>query len=1233
MKRWLTILPLFTLSFIFALDDNVKDQDAIQQEKSMVVGNDVTVPIDINNLQRIRKTEQFKERTLEYNNVRLKKGNSLKKNFRLDGGDIEGANFSDIKKKMDRKREVDKRKKYNNIPNLQEQINRSFHMPEKSKAFREASLKRKNSLRQKYQVESKSTSTNNIFNRNIPGNLNPGQWNSRDSWWVETFDTDATPGADLAFTSDYTWNWWGWGTAAVSEGNLNLTGAADPFGEYTSWVQIDGTIDPDVEINPTNALIAARVKFSTIATQPHNDYFHFAVAIDPSFLSNLNLYTMYASPSEGVIGSYYWQEAAWDSVSTSEVIYDQYFWQVVAVDGDTVSVWALPDTAEYIPDEPDYMFSINNVTDVVEPLETLLLVGHSSSDSSSVHIDEVYYSTLDDFDDSEFEYAGSFEGSDYYFSTSEGTWHEADDMSDNAGGHLVTISSEEENDFVISLMQQIGSNGWIGFTDEATEGDWVWTTGEDVVYTNWAAGEPNDDGDQDCGQIYWNGEWDDIECDVERPFIMEVDNYIDLEFSNFTIELNGEEDAELAAGNPLVVTITFDSSGAESNAGLMHIFYDINMNGELSDDDFIVVGDIIIVDNDEFDENPAVGIVQATFDPNDPWDDDLGILFWLTMQNTTWFFAGLDFDNGGYYDVATLDVTGWNPPAMGASISGSVDPATPSLLTWAWGPNTYYYPYAAMTDANGVYEMDTDAGGYDVSMLDIFGLLGPNMVITPNYQWVDVDGGITDVNFELLELTTMVHGYVQDYDDFSPLMDVSINFWNDSLGIYSYGWTDSDGYYETWVLGDNYYNVDAWANGYNSFYEDLVYIDDSEDVWYYITLESLGDINSVIHGYVYDNYGQTIPYANVDAWSEEIGYSVYTQTDDYGWYSLEVIGGYDYYVNAWSEGLVSYAEYVYAGENEEIWIDFYLGDLWYEAPPEILYAADVPNDQGRQMRLVWHPGQPGYWNYFTQYSIWRLVPYDEEEIWDFVTTVPWHGMQAYSTVVPTLGDSTAAGILWSTFMVTAHTEDPNYFLDSWPAVGYSVDNLPPGVPTGFTAAIGGSGIELVWDISSDEDFQYFRLDKSTDQNFGSYQSIETINTTYMDTEYEVGVTLYYRISAFDHSGNMGEFSETVDMTIMWADLENDIPNEYTIHQNYPNPFNPSTTLRYALPEQSDVKITIYDMIGRKVKTLVNSSQNPGYKSVIWDATDEYGEQVGAGMYLYQIQAGEYMQTKKMVLLK
>ena len=95
----------------------------------------------------------------------------------------------------------------------------------------------------------------------------------------------------------------------------------------------------------------------------------------------------------------------------------------------------------------------------------------------------------------------------------------------------------------------------------------------------------------------------------------------------------------------------------------------------------------------------------------------------------------------------------------------------------------------------------------------------------------------------------------------------------------------------------------------------------------------------------------------------------------------------------------------------------------------------------------------------------------------------------------------------------------------------------------------------------------------------------------------------------------------------------EIPVKYAFHQNYPNPFNPVTTLRYDIPENSHVNITIYDMLGRQVKTLINQTQDAGYRSVIWDATNDYGKLVSAGIYLYQIQAGEYMQTKKMVLLK
>ena len=94
-----------------------------------------------------------------------------------------------------------------------------------------------------------------------------------------------------------------------------------------------------------------------------------------------------------------------------------------------------------------------------------------------------------------------------------------------------------------------------------------------------------------------------------------------------------------------------------------------------------------------------------------------------------------------------------------------------------------------------------------------------------------------------------------------------------------------------------------------------------------------------------------------------------------------------------------------------------------------------------------------------------------------------------------------------------------------------------------------------------------------------------------------------------------------------------IPTVYALKDNYPNPFNPVTTLRYDLPENGLVNITIYDMLGREVKTLINQAQDAGYRSLIWDATNDYGKPVSAGIYLYQIQAGEYMQTKKMVLLK
>jgi len=94
-----------------------------------------------------------------------------------------------------------------------------------------------------------------------------------------------------------------------------------------------------------------------------------------------------------------------------------------------------------------------------------------------------------------------------------------------------------------------------------------------------------------------------------------------------------------------------------------------------------------------------------------------------------------------------------------------------------------------------------------------------------------------------------------------------------------------------------------------------------------------------------------------------------------------------------------------------------------------------------------------------------------------------------------------------------------------------------------------------------------------------------------------------------------------------------LPQGFALEQNFPNPFNPFTTLRYDLPEDALVNITIYDMMGRVVKTIVNDQQMAGYRSIQRNATNNNGSPVSAGMYLYMIQAGDFRQTRKMVLLK
>ena len=94
-----------------------------------------------------------------------------------------------------------------------------------------------------------------------------------------------------------------------------------------------------------------------------------------------------------------------------------------------------------------------------------------------------------------------------------------------------------------------------------------------------------------------------------------------------------------------------------------------------------------------------------------------------------------------------------------------------------------------------------------------------------------------------------------------------------------------------------------------------------------------------------------------------------------------------------------------------------------------------------------------------------------------------------------------------------------------------------------------------------------------------------------------------------------------------------VPNSFVLYQNYPNPFNPVTRIKYDIAENSYVSVNVYNMMGEKVATLVNQYQNAGYYFTSWDSRNDLGISVSAGVYIYQIKAGKYVQVKKLILLK
>ena len=543
----------------------------------------------------------------------------------------------------------------------------------------------------------------------------------------------------------------------------------------------------------------------------------------------------------------------------------------------------------------------------------------------------------------------------------------------------------------------------------------------------------------------------------------------------------------------------------------------------------------------------------------------------------------------------------------------------PYAEVYAWN---YDNSYAVTTDENGDFFMEVPAGYYDMEAWAPGYSSEMNWVeVYPNeYSWVEFWLYPED------DYNTLVHGHVHDVDG-NPLSfaNVNANYLYDeweSEGTF----TNEDGYYELY-LRDDAYRITAGAEGFWVSAYDSIYVG-GDSLWLDFMLSPVGEFDGGWQGninLVGDHQPQLIYLAIM---SED--YQVFRILYEPGPQEVELVNG-NYHILAGADG---YREVFIMNainiENNWVNFDIHLVQEGLLLPPQIEFAGDVPNDQGRQMRLVWNPGVPGDWGYFEFFSIWRQVNEAPMVLWDFVTTVPWHGMESYSAVVPTLGDSTDMGIYWSTFRVTGHTENPNEFYDSAPVSGYSIDNLHPGAPGGVQAFTGGEGILLTWDSSMDEDFGYHRIYRHDTDSSDPAIEFTTVDTFYVDDVAEGNYE--YWITAVDLNGNESDPSIIVTVTLA-IDNGLAVPMEFALQQNYPNPFNPSTQIQYALPTDANVTIAIYDLVGRQIRTLVNEQVTAGFHSTLWNATNDMGSSVSAGVYIYTITANDFRDVKKMILLK
>lgn len=252
--------------------------------------------------------------------------------------------------------------------------------------------------------------------------------------------------------------------------------------------------------------------------------------------------------------------------------------------------------------------------------------------------------------------------------------------------------------------------------------------------------------------------------------------------------------------------------------------------------------------------------------------------------------------------------------------------------------------------------------------------------------------------------------------------------------------------------------------------------------------------------------------------------------------------------------------------------------------------------------------------------------------WELVGSQPAALLPAYSFVAPTLADSVAAGVPWTTFRVEAISSTAIDAKHWWSVVdsAYSVDDLAPAAPGAFSGTFGGSGAILQWRPSTEADFATFRLYRGVSANFTPSPATllaETASSSFADAASHPYV---YKLVAVDVHGNVSPASTVTLPGVTGVDggsvaLAFDAPS--------PSPARARTTLRWALPVATHVRISLHDVAGRCVRTVVDEPLPAGVQQRTIACEDDAGRALPAGVYVVNCEAPGVALSRKLLVVR